>query len=1135
MERTIDSLIAKSTAFGDILESIRGGQLPCSVSGVTQNAKAYFAGALSEAAKKQVVFVATMEQSARQMAELTGGAFFPEDELTLRSVAARSRDAEMLRAGVLKNARAEKLVFMTARSFITRMMPPENFYGACISIKTGKQYNLEALQQNLVKSGYERAGTVYSKGEFAQRGGILDIFPADTHMPLRITFFDDEVETIRHFDADTQKSVGRQMAEYTLPPVREIVITDVEKEKLLRYLEKQDETHERVADDIRFELSEYGTFETADTFLAALYEPANVTDYFPDALFVFDDFERVEYEARRLVEEFDAEFARLKTEVFAVQKESYLSVKAVSDKILGQTINLAVGRTARLKTACEQDMDMRAAPGYQNRIDMLANNIKDRLEHGYSVYLFAGGKAQALSRALLEYDVNAPVLTGPAQPGVFVSEELVSYGFEVPSAHAILLGANDIFGRIKKQVKRAKSSAQEDIFSDLSAGDFVVHEVHGKGKYLGLKTLEAGGNVAEYMEIEYRGGDKLYIPTAQIDRVQKYIGSEDAQPQLSRLGGKEWENAKARARESALKLAFDLVELYAQRFDNKGYAFSKDTVWQKQFEDAFEYEETEGQTQSIEEIKRDMESTKVMDRLLLGDVGYGKTEVAMRAAMKAVMDGKQVAVLVPTTLLARQHEKTFQARFADFPVTIASLSRLTKAQHKKIIGDVARGKVDIVIGTHRLLSDDVSFNDLGLLIVDEEQRFGVSHKEKIKLFKQSVDVLTLSATPIPRTLEMAMTGIRDLSTIDTPPAMRKTPYSYVMRYSEGLLRDAVMRELSRGGQLYFVCRQIREMEKLLRDVKNNVPEARVAAAHGQMGERELEDVVAKFIDGEYDVLVCTTIIESGIDIPSVNTVIVYEADKFGLSQLYQLKGRVGRADSSSYAYFTYLGEDRMNENAAKRLAAIREFTQLGSGFKIAMRDLQIRGAGNLLGPEQSGHMATIGYAMYCKVMKDAVDMAKGKQPEAEFETAVELNVPAYIPDSYIRNQSDKMDIYRLISKIKSISDAKETSGEIADRYGKIPKEVNNLVVAAVIKSYAARAGLASVIKKPETVELKYAENVAVNVKKLLKLCDTKENDVILRASTPPVLVYSLNGKTDTKELLAFLKELGRCKRSGGSV
>lgn len=686
-----------------------------------------------------------------------------------------------------------------------------------------------------------------------------------------------------------------------------------------------------------------------------------------------------------------------------------------------------------------------------------------------------------------------------------------------------MLGANDIYGRVRKTgVRKKRRRTEEDIFSDLSPGDFVVHEVHGKGKYLGLKTLDAGGVTAEYMEIEYRGGDKLYIPTAQIDRVQKYIGSEDAPPQLSKLGGREWETAKTKARESALKLAFDLVDLYAQRFESKGHAFPKDTVWQKQFEEAFEYEETEGQRESIEEIKKDMESPRVMDRLLLGDVGYGKTEVAMRAAMKAVTDGKQVAVLVPTTLLARQHIKTFRERFRDFPVTIEGLTRFSKGRHKEVLEELRRGKVDIIIGTHRLLSSDVQFNDLGLLIVDEEQRFGVTHKEKIKLLKQSVDVLTLSATPIPRTLEMSLVGIRDMSTLDTPPSMRKQPYSYVMRYSDGLLRDAVMREIGRNGQVYFVCRRINEMDKLVADVKRNVPEARVAAAHGQMSEAELERVVGGFIDGEYDVLVCTTIIESGIDIPSVNTIIVYEADKFGLSQLYQLKGRVGRSDKNAYAYFTYLGDGGMKENAAKRMAAIREFTQLGSGFKIAMRDLQIRGAGNLLGPEQSGHMANVGYAMYCKLMREAVATAKGKHVEAEFETAVELGVPAYIPDSYISGQTDKMDIYKLISKIRTVADAKAAAKELADRFGKIPREVNNLIVTATVKSYAAAAGIASVIKKTDGIELKYSETVDPNVKKLLKIVSGRANDVILRPSTPPALIYRTDKGFDTNAFLEFL-------------
>lgn len=1129
MNDTISPLIEKSGAFEEVLQCVRGGKLPCSVFGVTQNAKPYFAQALRKSAHRQVLCITATEQGARDMAAASGGVLFPDDDFSLRSVEAKGREEELVRVGILKNtARSKGTVFLSVRAFLSRMMPPERFAASCFLVKARKQYEMDALMEALAQNGYEHAGTVYSRGEFARRGEILDVFPPDSKRPIRVTFFDDEVESIRFFDSETQKSEGSPLEEYLLPPAREVVLDSGAKEKLCAYLEKQE--NRELAQRLAVAVEEYGNFDNSDTFLPVMFPPAYITDYFPDALLLFDDFEYVYAEAKRLKTEFDDACARLvrEGEAFSAQCESIGTLTPVLKQKEGYILDMAGGRNARLKTVCEADMQMRAAPGYNGRIDMLAGAVKDRLKHGYAVVLCAGGKAQSLSEALKEFDIIAPVAEKPQEKGVFISGEYVAYGFEIPSARTIVLGLNDIYGRVRKKAagkKAPRQGSEEDIFSDLKPGDFVVHDVHGKGKYLGLKTLEAGGNVAEYMELEYRGGDKLYIPTAQIDRVQKYIGSEDAPPQLSRLGGKEWENAKTKARESALKLAFDLVALYAQRFESNGHAFAEDTVWQKQFEDAFLYEETDGQLRSIEQIKKDMESPRVMDRLLLGDVGYGKTEVAMRAAMKAVMDGKQVAVLVPTTLLARQHLKTFRERFADFPVTIAGLSRFSKSRHKEVLADLKRGKIDIIIGTHRLLSSDVHFNDLGLLIVDEEQRFGVSHKEKIKLMRQSVDVLTLSATPIPRTLEMSMVGIRDLSTIDTPPAMRKQPYSYVMRYSDGLLADAIMREINRGGQVYLVCRQIREMDKLIADVKRNVPQARVAAAHGQMGEAELERVVGGFIDGEYDVLVCTTIIESGIDIPSVNTIIVYEADKFGLSQLYQLKGRVGRSDKNSYAYFTYLGDGSMKENAAKRMAAIREFTQLGSGFKIAMRDLQIRGAGNLLGPEQSGHMATVGYAMYCKLMREAVATAKGKHVKAEVDTAVELNVPAYIPDRYIKNQTDKMDIYKLVSKIKSVGDAKAASRDIADRYGKVPKEVNNLIVAATIKAYASAAGIASVIKKRDSIELKYDEQVQPHVKKLLKIVESHKDRVILRPSAPPVIVYKTKKDMQLSGFLEFLSQL----------
>ncbi|MEG2361363.1 MAG: transcription-repair coupling factor [Christensenella sp.] len=1129
MNDAVSPLIEKCGAFAELEKCIRAGQLPCSVFGVTAHAKAYFAAAVAKSMRRQVLCITATERAADEYAR-SAGILFPENEFTLRTAEAKGREEELARVNVMKSAgHISAPVFLSVRAYISRVIPQENFRKTCLKLETGKNYDGETLIAELTKNGYERAGTVYSRGECARRGEILDIYPPDSKNPLRITFFDDEIESIRAFDSETQRSLGKPLKEYLLPPAREVVLDEQAREKLFCYLDKQD--NKMLAAKIKTAVEEYGGCENADTFLPVMFEPVFISDYFPDAILLFDDFERIYAEAKRIITEF-ADMAKGLIEggeAFLAQAESIAELHAVMKNREADVIDMASTKNAHIKTICEVDMDMHGAAEYRGRVEMLAQDLKSRAEHGYSVRMFAGGHADALKNALTALDIVAPVEREMAAR-FSISEDYVPYGFELPSGKLLILGANDIYGRLKQSAgKKKKARAEEDIFSDLSPGDFVVHDVHGKGQYLGLKTLEAGGTVAEYMEIVYRGGDKLYIPTAQIDRVQKYIGSEEAPPQLSKLGGKDWEAAKTKARESALKLAFDLVDLYAQRFDSKGHAFSEDTVWQKQFEDAFFYEETEGQLESVEQIKKDMESPRVMDRLLLGDVGYGKTEVAMRAAMKAVMDGKQVAVLVPTTLLARQHLKTFRERFHDFPVSIVGISRFSKSRHKHILEELRRGKADVIIGTHRLLSKDVKFNDLGLLIVDEEQRFGVSHKEKIKLLKQNVDVLTLSATPIPRTLEMSMVGIRDMSTLDTPPAMRKQPYSYVMRYSDGLLRDAVMREIGRGGQAYFVCRRISEMDKLVADVKRNVPEARVAAAHGQMTEAEMEHVIGGFIDGKYDVLVCTTIIESGIDIPSVNTIIVYEADKFGLSQLYQLKGRVGRSDKNAYAYFTYTGDGTMNETAAKRMAAIREFTQLGSGFKIAMRDLQIRGAGNLLGAEQSGHMATVGYAMYCKLMREAVATAKGKPVEVEFETAVELGVPAYIPNSYISNQTDKMDIYKMISKVNTVADAKAASKEIADRYGKMPKEVNNLVVAAAIRSYAAAAGFASVIKKPEGIELKYSEAVNVNVKKLLRIVGEHGKDVILRTSTPPALMYPIKGSFDTNGFLEFLVSVKHSK------
>lgn len=1124
----IQQTIAELDECKQLLQFIRGGQMPVSIIGVPQNAARLLLKTLSKETGRTVVFVHPTFEEAKQGAR--DEKLFSAGDMQLRTVAAKSRENTFERIELLFD-RKPHVIHMPVLALQQKMMPPALFYGASIALAAGKQYELGGLLENFVRLGYERVETVYEKGQFARRGEIVDVFSTCFDMPIRLTFFDDEIETIRHFNEDTQKSEGRTLEKIKIFPASEFILDQDMAGKALYYLggyENDNSPLGTAARDMSFQLKEFGTFENADSFLGVMTQGAGAADYFKDALFLFDDYDRVYGQAEKNRLEFENLYDALKKngEVFPVQKEFFLDFKKM-EVLQKSAMELTPVASSKWK-ARTVDFAMRQAAQFSSKLDLLADSLKSRRKAGYRVAMCVGAKADSLSRALQDFDLLCPVAAGGGE-GIFVSREVLDYGFEIPQIKTYFLGEWDIYGRIKKvqPAQRPSKKTTEDIFAELAAGDYVVHEVHGRGRYLGLKKMEAAGSVAEYMEIEYREGDKLYVPTAQIDRVQKYIGSEDGAPVLSRLGGREWETTKNKVKESVAKLAFDLVALYANRFEANGFRFSPDTVWQEQFEDNFEFEETEGQEQSLAEIKRDMESNRVMDRLLLGDVGYGKTEVAMRACFKAVMNSKQVAVLVPTTLLARQHLETFKKRFEGFPVTIDMISRFSASRHKEILRDVASGRTDIIIGTHKLLSKDTKFNNLGLLIVDEEQRFGVAHKEKIKLFKQSVDVLTLSATPIPRTLEMSLIGIRDLSTIKTPPVSRKQTQSYVVRYSDSLVRDAVQNEIRRGGQVYFVCRQINQMERLVADIRKNVPEARVAAVHGQMGEAQIEKTVSAFVDGGTDVLVCTTIIESGIDIPAVNTIIIYEADKFGLSQLYQLKGRVGRGDKISHAYFTYLGTV-MGENAKKRLAAIREFTQLGSGFKIAMRDLQIRGAGNLLGPEQSGHMASVGYSLYCKMMKQAIEAAKGKIPAVneDFETAVDLAIPAYIPDSYIDEETHKLDMYKAISRITGVRDVKEVRDDLNDRYGKIPKEVENLIVCALVKKFANDAGIASVIKKGGKIELKYGENVNIDPKRLIRFLTKMGEKALLRATNPPVLVF---GSPSVRELVEFLHALKRCK------
>ena len=702
-------------------------------------------------------------------------------------------------------------------------------------------------------------------------------------------------------------------------------------------------------------------------------------------------------------------------------------------------------------------------------------------------------------------------------PGeVLIIEQQLNHGFEYPELSLAVVTENELYGAENRRPSDSKKKRRKPqlVFSELNVGDLVVHELHGIGRFVGVETLTVGGVQKDYLHLVYSGGDKLYIPTDQLDRVQKYIGGgEDAGAQrLSKLGSGEWQKTVSRTRDSVKKLAFDLVRLYGERQKRKGFKFSPDTPWQRKLEDSFPYEPTPDQLTSIQEIKADMESDKVMDRLLCGDVGYGKTEVALRAAFKAVMDGKQCAMLVPTTILAQQHYNTIAARFDGFPVKVELLSRFkTPKEEEKII-----------VGTHKLLSKSVKFKDLGLLIIDEEQRFGVGHKEQIKNIRQSVDVLTLSATPIPRTLHMSMTGIRDMSVIETPPEQRYPVQTYVMEYSEAVAREAIMKELGRGGQVFFVYNNVRGMETFAEKLKQLVPEARIAYAHGQMGERQLERTMLDFMEQQYDVLLCSTIIESGLDIPNVNTIIIYDADKMGLAQLYQLRGRVGRGARLGYAYLTFMRDKVLSDIAEKRLSAIREFTQFGAGFKIAMRDLEIRGAGNLLGPEQHGHMAAVGYDLYCKIVEGAVKEAKGEKEPVKIDTVVDIPVPASISTHYIPRESERLSMYKRIALIETRDDLYDVQDELIDRYGDIPEDTANLLNIALIKADCSRAGVTQLRIRDKEVRFVFDKQAPIDGAKLIATAGNIAGARMTFGDTPSMVIS--RPKSDAAALYAMLPQ-----------
>lgn len=918
-----------------------------------------------------------------------------------------------------------------------------------IHYESDSTVDIEQLKNQLVALGYERVGQVEMPGQFSVRGGIVDIYCLTEENPWRIELWGDEIDSIRSFDPESQRSL-ENLEELTIYPA----VEHIGDKDMVSFLDYFPEERTIIFLDEPNRLTEKGGAVEEEYRQSRMH--------------------REEKGSRNLPENWLCSFEQLQKEL---NKRNCISVCALEPKQAGW------------KVREKFYLEVKSISAYNNSFELLVKDLHQYKKQGYRIALLSGSRTRAerLAKDLQEEGLAA-FYGQDYDREICPGEIMVVYGhakkgFEYPLIKFAVMTESDIFGQEqKKKKKKNYSGSRIQDFAELSVGDFVVHEKHGLGIYRGIEKVEVDRIVKDYIKIEYRGGSNLYIPATQLDCLQKYSGADASKaPKLNKLGTQEWNKTKSKVRGAVKNIAKELVELYAVRQEKEGYVCGPDTVWQREFEEMFPYEETEDQLSAIEDAKRDMESTRIMDRLICGDVGYGKTEVALRAAFKEVQESRQVAYLAPTTILAQQIYNTFVQRMKEFPVRVELLCRFrTPAQQKKAIEDLKKGQVDVIIGTHRILSKDVQFKNLGLLIVDEEQRFGVTHKEKIKQLKKDVDVLTLTATPIPRTLHMSLIGIRDMSVLEEPPMDRMPIQTYVMEYDEETVREAINRELRRGGQVYYVYNRVTDIADVALRIAKLVPDARVDFAHGQMSERELENVMYSFVNGDIDVLVSTTIIETGLDISNVNTMIIHDSDRYGLSQLYQLRGRIGRSNRTAYAFMMYRKNVMLKETAEKRLAAIREYTDLGSGFKIAMRDLELRGAGNLLGAQQHGHMNAVGYDLYCKMLNEAVKEAKGIHTMEDFETSVDLNVDAYIPDSYISNEFQKLDIYKRIAGIETQQDYDDMLEELLDRFGEPGKAVLNLLAIAKLKAIAHQGYVTEIKQTGKTVQFTLYEKARLN-------------------------------------------------------
>ena len=1148
MNAIIKNLI-DNEKFKDYLKNINKKISPINILGLTDVAKIQFLVATKNETNNPICLITYNELQAKKLFEdisyfTSKAVYFPKKEIVTYDYIAESKDLPYERIEALnriKNGNVD-IIVTTIEACMQEMISEKELYSNTIEFKFNKEYNFEELKEKLVRLGYERSELIEGKGQFSVRGDIIDI--AITNVKgVRIEFWGDEIDSIRYFNISSQRST-EELEQIRIYPSHEYLLTlsieEICKKISDEYSQVSNSEREIVLNDIeQIKIGNY--ISKIDKYISYFYKSVStLLDYLPkDTIVFFDEIGKIKARTENIKNDSNILIQTLleKQKIPPKILENLKTYEEIEDRLSNNQCIFLEKQDIAFNRPNMYRFTYKEVNLYKSTIELLIEKTIETASSNKKVIILSGNEENSKKLVSLLGENEVPHkyienLNQKVDSGIVtISKGTLSSGFECYDSNLIVITSQELFSSDKKRRKSMSSAFKQGekvVFADLKVGDYVVHRTNGIGQFIGVNTIKTGSVTKDYIKIKYRGEDVLYVPINSLDNVRKFIGAGEAIPRLNKLGSKEWENTKAKVKKNLREVAQNLIELYAKRKNARGFAYSKDSAWQKQFEDDFPYVETDDQLRCIEEVKKDMERDMPMDRLLCGDVGYGKTEVAIRAAFKAVMDQKQVAYLVPTTVLANQQYETFKSRMENFPIRVELLNRFrTPKEQKDIIKKLELGEVDVIIGTHRILSKDVAFKDLGLLIIDEEHRFGVKDKEKIKELKTTVDVLTMTATPIPRTLHMSIVGIRDMSVIYEPPQNRRPVQTYVLEYDNEVIKEAITKELERNGQVFYLFNNVEQIVRKAEEISELVPEAKVEYAHGQMTGRQLEEIMERFVAGEINVLVCTTILESGIDIPNANTIIVENADRLGLAQLYQIRGRVGRSNQQAYAYVTYKRDKMLSEVADKRLKTIKEFTEFGSGFKIAMRDLEIRGAGSLLGEIQHGHMDQVGYDTYCNLLDQVVKSMQGIEVKEEKEIQIDLNVSSYIPDEYIENTSQKIEIYQNIALSKKEEDIIDVIDEVTDRFGTMPKEMENLLDIARIKILCKQTGVFKVSQKLSNVVFNFDINL-FNPEIVNKLVEEYKDRIKFSPGAEPYITLRIkneSGKIILEEVKKFLNNL----------